>query len=310
MLVKPLKTSLVVGALVWSALGSVAPLWAHGEEETAVNANKQGKNLLDTTGPQAGAPKDLDKRVGIDQNLESSVPLNLEFKDENGKLVTLGQYYKGRPVMLSMLQLTCDQVCSAQFSVMAQNFNDKQFGFNIGKEFEMITVSLDPREGPLIAKDVRDEQLKSYLPANQKGGWHFLTGDEKNIKALSKALGIKYIWDEGTKQYIHPDGLVLTTPDAKISRYFMQLDYGPRDLRFSLIEASKEKIGSVIDRIALSCFHYNPSTGKYSFRIMSFLRWVGGAFVLGGLLSIGLMLRLEKRRKGTTPTAGPQLKNA
>ena len=308
MVIQPLKNSLVLGALFLSALSSFAPVRADGEhEKPAVNANKQGQNLFDYTARQGGAPKDLEKRVRIEQNLNKSVPLNLEFKDEDGKIVTLGQFYKGRPVMLSMLQLTCDQVCSAQFSVMAQNFNDSQFGFNLGKEFEMITVSIDPREGPLIAKDVREEQLKSYLPANRKGGWHFLTGDQKNIKALSNALGVKYIWDEGSKQYIHPDGLILTTPDAKISRYFMQLDYGPRDLRFSLIEASKEKIGTVVDRFALSCFHYNPVTGKYSFRIMSFLRWVGGAFVLGGLLSIGLMLRMEKRRNGRM-ASGAQLK--
>ena len=135
-------------------------------------------------------------------------------------------------------------------------------------------------------------------------GWHFLTGDEKNIKALAKTLGIKYIWDENSKQYIHPDGIVMATPDGQISRYFMQLDYQPRDLRYSIIESSQERIGTIIDQIALSCFHYNPATGKYTLQIMMLLRLVGGAFVLGGVFAIfGSVLR-EKIRPAANANSG------
>jgi len=220
-----------------------------------------------------------------------------------------------------MLQLTCDQICSAQLETFTASLNDEKFGFTPGKEFEIVTVSIDPRESYLVAQDVKDERAKALKASGSvKNGWHFLTAtdskDDKNIKTLAKALGIKYIWDEGSKQYIHPDGVVLTTPEGHISRYFVQLDYGPRDLRYTLIEASKEHIGTVIDRLALSCFHYNPATGKYTFRIMAFLRWFGAAFVLGSVLGIFAMVRMEKKHKrnsGTPPTVsgpGAQLKKA
>lgn len=277
---------------------------------------KTGQNLFDTASPEGGVPKDLAQRVGIDQKLDAHLPLNLQFKDESGKSVTLGQYFGRKPVMISMLQLTCDQICSAQLQAMTASFNELKF--SAGKEFEVLTVSIDPREGPLIAQDAKDERLKEYQRAGASQGWHFLTGDEKNIKSLAKSLGIKYIWDGGSKQFIHPDGIVLATPDGRISRYFMRLDYNPRDLRFSIIEASKERIGTVIDQIALSCFHYNPVTGKYSFQIMAFLRVAGVATVLGGLLGIALMVMMEKKRgrggnssTGGKPTVGgPQLKKA
>jgi protein SCO1/2 len=269
-------------------------------------AEKLGKNHFDFTAPNGGVPNDLAERVKVEQKLDDRLPLGLEFKDENGKAVTLGQYFGKKPVMLSMLQFTCDQICSAQLGAMTASFNDLKF--SVGKEFDVLTISLDPREGPLIAKDAQDERLKEYTRPSAKEGWHFLTGSEKNIKALSKALGIKYIWDDGSKQFIHPDGIILATPDGRISRYFLQLNYNPQDLRFSVIEASKERIGTVIDQIALSCFHYNPETGKYTFQVMGFVRAVSIALVLGGLTAIALMNLMEKRRArgGKTPKVGGQ----
>jgi protein SCO1/2 len=291
---------------------------AHSDEKPHGGANKQGGNHFDYTSPGGGVPKDLAGRVGIEQNLKAAVPLDLAFKDEQGKNVKLGDYFGSKPVMLTMLQLTCDQICSVQLGVMAERMNNEMFGFTPGKEFDIITVSLDPRESYLVAQDAKAEQMARMKAKDAGKGWHFLTGDEKNIKALAKTLGIKYIWDEGSKQYIHPDGIVLATPEGQISRYFMQLEYGERDMRYSLIEASKHKIGTFVDKIALSCFHYNPVTGRYSFQIMSFLRIFGFAFVAGSLLGITLMVRAEKKRnKGGNPPSGgtaglgdPQLKKA
>lgn len=257
-------------------------------------AEKNGKNLFDFTGPDKGVPKDLASRVRIEQRVDAALPLGLEFKDESGKVVKLGQYFGSKPVMISMLQFTCDQVCSAQMEAMTASFNELQF--SAGKEFEVLTVSIDPREGPLIAQDAKDERLKEYRRPTAKEGWHFLTGDEKNIKALAASLGIKYIWDDGSKQFIHPDGIVMATPEAKIARYFMKLDYEPRALRFSVIEASKERVGTVVDQIALSCFHYNPQTGKYSFQVMSFVKVAGIATVFGVLFGIALSVMREKKR--------------
>ncbi|RYX86797.1 SCO family protein [bacterium] len=283
---------------------------AQDEHSSGINAGKQGKNNWDYTAPEGGVPKDLAQKVGVDQKLHEPLPLQLQFKDETGKSVVLGDYFGKKPVMITMLQMTCDQICSAQLGAMTASLNEMQF--SAGKEFEILNVSIDPREGPLIAQDAKDERLKEYTRPTAKEGWHFLTGDAKNIKALSKALGIRYIWHEPTKQYIHPDGIVVATPEGKISRYFMSLDYQPRDLKFAVMEASKDRVGTVIDHIALSCFHYNPNTGKYSFQIMSFLRVIGGAFVLGCLAAIGGMVALEKRRGSASKKGGssPQLKQA
>ena len=292
-----------------TAPAGLVPIAPQGEVAPSAaphHAGKDGQNLFDYTAPQGGAPDDLANRVGIEQNLEAKVPGNLTFKDENGKTVKLGDYFGKKPVLITMLQLTCDQVCSAQFGAMETAFKDQGFGFTPGEEFEILTVSIDPKESPLIAQDVKEEQLKNLGIAGAEKGWHFLTGDEKNTKELAKVLGIKYIWDENSKQYIHPDGIVMATPDGQISRYFMQLDYQPRDLRYSIIESSQERIGTIIDQIALSCFHYNPATGKYTLQIMMFLRLVGGAFVLGSVAAITFAVTREKRspKAGNAATAG------
>ena len=299
-----------------AALGASAPARAQNQtapaglvpiapqgEATHNHAGKDGQNLFDYTAPDGGAPADLANRVGIEQKLDAKVPQNLEFKDENGKTVKLGDYFGKKPVLITMLQLTCDQVCSAQFGAMETAFKDAAFNFTPGQEFEILTVSIDPKESPLIAQDVKEEQLKNLGNPAAKDGWHFLTGDEKNTKALAKVLGIKYIWDEGSKQYIHPDGIVMATPDGHVSRYFMRLDYNPRDLRYSIIEASKDRVGTIIDQIALSCFHYNPATGKYTLQIMMFLRLVGGAFVLGSVGAIAFAMTREKRAPKVQATA-------
>lgn len=285
--------------------------WAQDDHSSGVNAGKQGKNNWEYTAPDGGVPKDLAQKVGVDQKIDDQVPLQLKFKDETGKSVQLSDYFGKKPVMITMLQMTCDQICSAQLGAMTASMNEMPF--SAGKEFEVLNVSIDPREGPLIAQDAKDERLKEYTRPTAKQGWHFLTGDAQNIKALAKALGIRYIWHEPTKQYIHPDGIIVATPEGKISRYFLSLDYQPRDLKFAVMEASKDRVGTVIDHIALSCFHYNPNTGKYSFQIMSFLRVVGGAFVLGCLAAIGGMVALEKKRRNGASNKGgssPQLKQA
>ncbi len=275
------------------------------QKAAPVNAGKDGQNLFDYTAPNGGAPADLANRVGIDQNLDAKVPLDLQFKDESGKTVKIGDYFQNKkPVLITMLQLTCDQVCSAQFGAMEAAFKDKAFGFTPGQEFEVLTVSIDPKESPMIAQDVKEEQLKNLGIAGADKGWHFLTGNEKSTKELAKALGIKYIWDDNSKQYIHPDGIVMATPDGHVSRYFMRLDYNPRDLRYSIIESSKDRIGTFIDQIALSCFHYNPATGKYTLQIMMFLRLVGGAFVLGSVGAIALAVTREKRGPKQSVDAG------
>lgn len=302
------KNWLGIAVCVWSALA--APVWG---QDDAHSSGKNGKNIFEYTAPGGGVSKKLMDSIGVDQKLNSRLPLNLEFKDETGKTVTLGQYYGKKPVVLTMLQMTCDQVCSAQLEVMTGGLN--ALPFSAGKEFEVLTVSIDPKESPLIAQDVKDEYLKQYQRPGAQKGWHFLTGSEKNIKALAQSVGYRYAWDEKSKQYVHPDTLMMTTPDGRISKYFMSLRYGPsqaQDLKFALMEASHERIGTIVDAAVLSCFHYNPVTGKYSFQIMSFLRFVGATFVLGCLAAIAWNVISEKRGRGSNSSkvGGPQLKKA
>jgi len=276
-----------------------------------VDAGKQGTNNWDYTAANGGVSKELLAQVGVDQKMDAQIPLDLQFKDENGKAVRLGEYFGRHPVMITMLQMTCDQVCSAQIEAMTRTMNE--MSFSAGKEFEVLNVSIDPREGPLVAQDVKEDWLKNYKRPTAKAGWHFLTGDQKNIKSLAAALGIRYIWPEPTSQYIHPDGIVVATPDGKTSRYFLSFaDYNQQYFKFAIMEASKERVGSVVDNIALSCFHYNPNTGKYSFQIMEFLRIVGAAFVIGTLLAIVGMVAMERKRGRKAKLGGgtPQLKKA
>jgi len=224
--------------------------------------------------------------------------------------VVLGQYFGKKPVLMNLIQLTCDQVCSAELQVMSDSLN--QVPFSAGKDFTILTVSIDPRETPLIAKDAQDERLKVYTRPGAAAGWHFLTGSQASIKALTAAVGYKYIYQPETQQFIHPDGLIMLTPEGKVARYFLQLDYKPQDIRFSLMEASRGQLGSVIDQLALSCFHYDPAQGKYSFQIMQFIRLISLAFVAGALLTVGLWLLAEKklpRKRGPVPR-GPELKKA
>lgn len=299
--------ALLLGASTARAQSPYTPALHAGK----VDAGKQGTNNWDYTAANGGVSKELLAQVGVDQKMDAQIPLELQFKDESGKAVRLGDYFGKKPVMITMLQMTCDQVCSAQIEAMTRTMND--MSFSAGKEFEVLNVSIDPREGPLVAQDVKEDWLKNYKRPSANAGWHFLTGDQKNIKALAGALGIRYIWHEPTKQYIHPDGIVVATPDGRTSRYFLSFaDYNPQYFKFAVMEASKERVGSVVDNIALSCFHYNPNTGKYSFQIMEFLRIVGAAFVAGTLLAILGMVAMERKKKGKTNAGGgtPRLKKA
>ncbi len=303
-------------ALPLCLLALTAPVFAHGDEaaeqkETQIVPFGKGSDgYKDGPAPvvAVGVPKDLDARVRIDQKMDAPIPLALPFKDETGRSVTLGQFFTGKPVIINLIQLKCDQLCSAELEMMGASL--RELKFSVGKEFDIVTVSIDPTETPAIAAAAKEERLKDYGRASAQNGWHFLTGSEKSIKALAQSVGYKYIWDKPHNQYIHPDGLILITADGHVSRYFLRLEYAAQDLRFGLMDASKNKIGSILDKLAQTCFHYNPVTGKYSFQIMAFLRWATGATILGGLTGIAMMLGLEKRKNKGGKVLPPVLKQA
>ncbi|HKX27822.1 MAG TPA: SCO family protein, partial [Blastocatellia bacterium] len=170
------------------------------------------------------------KEVGIDQLLNNQVPLDLEFKDENGRSVKLAEYFHDKPVVLSLVYYDCPQLCTQVLTGLLGTL--KTLPMTPGKEFVSLTVSFDPREKPPLAAAKKREYLERYGKPQAAEGWHFLTGDEAPIQALARSVGFRYVWDPVTKQYAHASGIMVITPQGKVSRYFYGIEYAPRDLRF------------------------------------------------------------------------------
>ncbi len=261
----------------------LAPAFAHGDEK----GSERGDLDHDT-------PKALMAQVGITQKIDNAVPLDAKFTDENGKVVRFGQLLGKKPVILNMISYTCTQVCTAEAEVIQNTLKD--LPFRVGKEFDFVTVSIDERDTTAMAQAHQKESVDNYRHKESVKGWHFLTGDKTSIKSLADSVGFRYAFDPVSKEYLHPDGLIILTPDGRVSRYFYRLEYPARDVKFGLMEASQNKIGTPLDKFAISCFHYNPTTGKYDVAITAILRLAGIATVLGMMLGIWLMLRAEKKR--------------
>jgi protein SCO1/2 len=245
--------------------------------------------------PKENLPGPL-RQVGIDQKLNNQVPLDLTFVDENGQTVKLGQYFGQKPVILSLVYYDCPMLCTQVLNGLAGSL--KALKFDVGKEFEVVTVSFDPREKPELAREKKEGYMARYGRPNAAAGWHFLTGDEASIKALAESVGFRFAWDDETKQFAHASGIMVLTPEGKVSRYFYGIEYAPRDMQLGLVEASSNKIGSPVDQILLYCYHYDPQTGKYGFAIMNAMRVLGFATFIGLALLIFILKRRESGRHG------------
>jgi len=241
-----------------------------------------------------GLPKAL-KNVGLDQRLNEQVPLDAVFKDEQGQEARLGQFFKGKPVVLSLVYYSCPMLCTQVLNGQLGAF--RSVSFNIGEQFEVVTVSFDARETPQLASAKKQTYIKGYNRPSGEAGWHFLTGDEANIKRLAEAVGFRFAWDEQTKQFAHASGVMVLTPEGKLARYFYGIDYPPRDLRLALVEASQNKIGTPVDALMLYCYHYDPVTGKYGVVVMNVMRVAG---IVTVILIVGMILVLKKRSPNTT----------
>ena len=238
-----------------------------------------------------GVRPELLKEVGIDQNLNSPVPLDLTFRDEAGHAVKLSQYFGRKPVILSLVYYNCPMLCTQVLNGLDRGLRDVPL--NLGKDFEVVTVSIDPSETAKLAAAKRDLYTGIYGRAGASEGWHFLTGDEAQIKQLAGAVGFRYAYDPGSKQFAHASGIMVLTPSGKISRYFYGIQYPSRDLRLGLVEASEGRIGSPVDQILLFCYHYDPVTGKYGLLISRVIKAAGILTVL----AIGLMIFVLARRE-------------
>ena len=242
-----------------------------------------------------GLPTAL-RDVRIEQKLDQQLPLDLVFRDESGQQVQLGQYFGKKPIVLALVYYGCPMLCTQVLNGMVTSF--RVLPFEIGKEFDVVTVSFDPRETSALAMEKKKLYL-DYLPekmrADANNGWHFLTGDPTNIEKLTAAVGFHYRYDEATKQFAHASGIMVTTPQGKLSRYFYGIDYAPRDLRLGLIESSANKIGSPVDQLLLYCYHYDPATGKYGATVMMVMR-IAGIITILGIVAMFFLLKPRSPR--------------
>jgi protein SCO1/2 len=233
-----------------------------------------------------GVRPELLKQVGIDQKLNQSIPLNLTFRDENGQTVELAQFFGQKPVILTLVYYNCPMLCTQVLNGVESGL--KELPTDIGKQFEVVTVSIDPAESHVLAKVKQEMYVGMYGRPGAAQGWHFLTGDEPQIKQLADAVGFRYAYDPDTKQFAHASAIIVLTPEGKISRYFYGIQYPSRDLRLGLVEASEGKIGTPVDQVLLFCYHYDPATGKYGLLISHVIQAGGALTVL--ILGIGMLI--------------------
>ncbi len=239
--------------------------------------------------PQAALLAD----VGIDQRLNESLPLGLEFRDEQNRPVKLAHYFGERPVVLALVYYQCPQLCNQVLNGLFTAL--KSLDFDAGRDYEVVVVSFEPKEDAELARSKKAAYLHRLNREGAEHGIHFLTGEQPEIDALTKAAGFRYEFDERSGQYAHASGIMVSTPQGKLARYFYGIDYPPRDLRLGLVEASAGKIGSPVDAILLYCFHYDPLTGKYGLAIRRVLQAAGALTVLGLGTAIVVMLRWERK---------------
>jgi protein SCO1/2 len=233
------------------------------------------------------------REVGFDQRLNERVPLDVRFNDEEGRSVRLGDYFGQRPVVLAFMYFDCPMLCSQVVNATASSLD--LLSIDAGRDFDVVAVSFDARETPEKARARKALTLERYHHSDAAAGWHFLTGDQSAIDQLTSSAGFRYSWDEETKQFAHPAGIVVLTPDGRLARYLFGIDYGPRDLRLAIVEASEGKVGTAVDSLLLYCYHYNPMTGRYGLMVMRLLRIAGGATVLAVGSFVWIMLRRERR---------------
>jgi protein SCO1 len=244
--------------------------------------------------------------VGIEQHLNADVPADLEFRDELGNSVKLSDYFgHGRPVILNLGYYQCPMLCSELLEGLVGSM--KALTFNVGQDFDVVTVSFDPRETTEMAAAKKRDIMKRYGRANADKGWHFLTGKADQINALTKAVGFQYQFDPKTEQYAHATAIVMLTPDHRVSGYFYGVEFSPKDLRLGLVEASQSRVGNIGDQVLLYCYHYDPRTGKYGAVISNILK-LGGLstmLILGTFMFV--MFRADRRSgpgSGDNPRRG------
>ena len=236
--------------------------------------------------------------VRIDQQLNAQVPPDLEFRDETGKTVRLGDYFD-KPTILVLAYYKCPKLCGLVLNGLREGITNLEF--NLGQQYQIVTVSFDPRETSELAAKKKRTYIRLYDRPGAEDGWHFLTGDPEPIRRLADAVGFRYAYDEKTEQYVHASGIMLLTPRGRVSKYYLGVQFPARDLRLGIIEASDEKIGTPVDQALLYCFHFDPESGRYTANVMRLVR-LGSVATLAAMTLFGLaMWRRERRKKNDPP---------
>jgi protein SCO1/2 len=251
---------------------------------------------------QGDLPQDLIKEVGFDQKLDAQLPLDLEFTDSAGQSVRLGDYFGDKPVILSLGYYECPMLCTLVRNGLFESLQGLEY-FTAGEDFEVVVVSVDPAETPEIAETKRRVTVMSYGRSldgqiDESGrGWNFLVGEEDSIATLADAVGFRYTYDPKIDEYVHPSGIMVVTPEGRISKYLYGIQYPALDMRLALVEASQNQIGSPVDQFLLTCYHYDPVEGQYTLFVTNLVRIAGFVTVAIIGLIVGLMLYREKHKR-------------
>jgi protein SCO1 len=227
------------------------------------------------------------REVTFQQRLDEKLPLDATFKDERGRTVTLGDYFGTKPVILAFVYLQCPMLCTQVMNGISSSL--KAVPFSPGKDFDVVLISFDPRDTPAVAAEKKRAHMEYWGATATAGAWHFLTGDEANIRRVTSAAGFNYRWDEPSGQFAHVSGVLVMTPDGRLSRYFYGVEYSPKELRFALVESGEGRIGSAIDELLLYCYHYDPAAGQYGVVVMNLVR-IGGVVTLTMMAAFILLM--------------------
>jgi protein SCO1/2 len=253
--------------------------------------NPQG--LAEAGDPTSARPGLLSK-IAIDQRIGHDVPADIPFVDEAGREVTLGRYFGQRPVILALVYYECPMLCTQVLNGLVSALGT--MNLQPGRDFDVVAVSFNPKEGPGLAAQKKASYLERYGRPETAAGWHFLTGTQPSISRLTDAVGFRYAFDENIGQFAHGAAIEVLTPKGTIARYFYGIEFSPRDLRLGLVEASDGHIGTVMDDVLLFCYHYDPSSGKYGASILTLVRVAGVATLLAFAIFLTVALRQEHAR--------------
>ena len=273
---------------------------AAAQKSEHYNSPLYSPRVYDPSAGETNGMPDALKAVGIEQKLGDQLPLDTILKDESGRDVKLGDYFgKGRPVVLALVYYECPMLCNQVLNGLTGSL--KGIALDPGKDYDVVALSFDARENdkPDLAKNKKAAYVARLQKDGGEAGLHFLTGTQESIDAVTKAAGFSYKWDEKSEQFAHAGGIMIATPDGKLSRYLYGIDYAPKDLKFGLMESAESKVGSAADQLLLYCYHYDPATGKYGFAVLRAMRVAGIITVAALGAMVFVFIRRGRKKEGT-----------